>query len=83
MRFSILLPSAEGKQPGGNPLAPDMFDYRASNAHAETRMFRYQDRHTRTSRAISLNLFAVTVMNPSFSLSKPQKNEFLRLIARR
>lgn len=31
MRFSILLPSAEGKQPGGNPLAPDMFDYRASN----------------------------------------------------
>ncbi|MEM6287933.1 MAG: peroxide stress protein YaaA [Bacteroidota bacterium] len=31
MRFSILLPSAEGKQPGGNPLAPDMFDYRSSN----------------------------------------------------
>lgn len=31
MRFSILLPSAEGKQSGGNPLAPDMFDYRASN----------------------------------------------------
>lgn len=31
MRFSILLPSAEGKAPGGNPLAPDMFDYRASN----------------------------------------------------
>lgn len=31
MRFSILLPSAEGKQAGGNPLAPDMFDYRASN----------------------------------------------------
>jgi hypothetical protein len=31
VRFSILLPSAEGKQSGGNPLAPDMFDYRASN----------------------------------------------------
>ena len=31
MRFSILLPSAEGKAPGGNPLAPDMFDYRSSN----------------------------------------------------
>ncbi|MEO0557369.1 MAG: YaaA family protein [Bacteroidota bacterium] len=31
MRFSILLPSAEGKQTGGNPLAPDMFDYRSSN----------------------------------------------------
>lgn len=30
MRFSILLPGAQGKQPGGNPLAPDMFDYRAS-----------------------------------------------------
>ena len=30
MRFSILLPSAEGKQSGGNPLAPDMFDYRSS-----------------------------------------------------
>ncbi|HYE94585.1 MAG TPA: peroxide stress protein YaaA [Rubricoccaceae bacterium] len=31
VRFAILIPSAEGKQPGGNPLAPDMFDYRASN----------------------------------------------------
>ena len=31
VRFAILMPSAEGKQPGGNPLAPDMFDYRASN----------------------------------------------------
>ena len=31
MRFSILLPSAEGKEAGGNPLAPDMFDYRSSN----------------------------------------------------
>ncbi len=31
MRFSILLPSAEGKAAGGNPLAPDMFDYRSSN----------------------------------------------------
>ena len=31
MRSTILLPSAEGKAPGGNPLAPDMFDYRASN----------------------------------------------------
>jgi uncharacterized protein len=29
--FSILLPPAEDKQPGGNPFAPDMFDYRASN----------------------------------------------------
>jgi cytoplasmic iron level regulating protein YaaA (DUF328/UPF0246 family) len=29
--FAILLPSAEGKEPGGNPLAPDMFDYRTSN----------------------------------------------------
>jgi uncharacterized protein len=28
--FSILLPPAEGKKPGGNPLAPDMFDYRSS-----------------------------------------------------
>ncbi len=29
--FVLLLPSAEGKQAGGNPFAPDMFDYRASN----------------------------------------------------
>lgn len=29
--FAILLPSAEGKATGGNPLAPDMFDYRTSN----------------------------------------------------
>ncbi len=29
--FSILLPPAEGKKPGGNPFAPDMFDYRTSN----------------------------------------------------
>ncbi|MEM1041365.1 MAG: YaaA family protein [Bacteroidota bacterium] len=29
--FAILLASAEGKAPGGNPLAPDMFDYRTSN----------------------------------------------------
>ncbi len=29
--FSILLPPAEGKQPGGNPFAPDMFDYRSSS----------------------------------------------------
>ena len=27
--FSILLPPAEGKKPGGNPLAPSMFDLRA------------------------------------------------------
>lgn len=31
VRFVVLLPSAEGKKSGGNPLAPDMFDYRASN----------------------------------------------------
>jgi cytoplasmic iron level regulating protein YaaA (DUF328/UPF0246 family) len=31
VRFVILMPSAEGKRPGGNPLAPDMFDYRSSN----------------------------------------------------
>lgn len=29
--FAILLPPSEGKQPGGNPFAPDMFDYRTSN----------------------------------------------------
>ena len=29
--FSILLPPAEGKQEGGNPFAPDMFDYRSSS----------------------------------------------------
>ncbi|MEM8599269.1 MAG: YaaA family protein [Bacteroidota bacterium] len=29
--FSILLPSAEGKASGGNPFAPDMFDYRTSD----------------------------------------------------
>lgn len=29
--FSILLPPAAGKQSGGNPFAPDMFDYRSSN----------------------------------------------------
>ncbi len=29
--FAILLSPAEGKQPGGNPFAPDMFDYRSSN----------------------------------------------------
>jgi hypothetical protein len=29
--FSILLPPSEITQPGGNPFAPDMFDYRTSN----------------------------------------------------
>jgi uncharacterized protein len=29
--FAVLLPSAEGKASGGNPFAPDMFDYRTSN----------------------------------------------------
>lgn len=29
--FTILMPSAEGKKPGGNPLAPDIFDYRSSD----------------------------------------------------
>ncbi|MDX1546073.1 MAG: YaaA family protein [Rhodothermales bacterium] len=29
--FSILLAPSEGKKPGGNPFAPDMFDYRSSN----------------------------------------------------
>ena len=29
--FSILLPPSEEKQSGGNPFAPDMFDYRTSN----------------------------------------------------
>lgn len=29
--FTILLPPAEGKIEGGNPFAPDMFDYRTSN----------------------------------------------------
>ncbi len=29
--FAILLPPAEGKIEGGNPFAPDMFDYRTSN----------------------------------------------------
>ena len=29
--FSILLAPSEGKRPGGNPFAPDMFDYRSSN----------------------------------------------------
>lgn len=29
--FAILLPPAEGKRAGGNPFAPDMFDYRTSN----------------------------------------------------
>jgi len=31
VRFVILLPGADDKAKGGNPLAPDMFDYRASN----------------------------------------------------
>ena len=30
-RFSILLPPSEGKNSGGNPFAPDMFDYRSSS----------------------------------------------------
>ncbi len=29
--FVVLLPPSELKQPGGNPFAPDMFDYRTSN----------------------------------------------------
>jgi uncharacterized protein len=29
--FAILIPSSEGKLSGGNPFAPDMFDYRTSN----------------------------------------------------
>ncbi len=31
--FAILLAPAEGKKPGGNPFAPDMFDYRSSNTY--------------------------------------------------
>ena len=30
-KFTILLAPSEGKQAGGNPFAPDMFDYRSSN----------------------------------------------------
>ena len=30
-KITILLPPAEGKTPGGNPFAPDMFDYRSSS----------------------------------------------------
>lgn len=30
-KISILLPPSEGKTPGGNPFAPDMFDYRSSS----------------------------------------------------
>ncbi len=30
-KISILLPPSEGKNPGGNPFAPDMFDYRSSS----------------------------------------------------
>ena len=30
-QFTILLSPAEGKRSGGNPFAPDMFDYRSSN----------------------------------------------------
>ena len=29
--FAILLAPSDGKQEGGNPFAPDMFDYRSSN----------------------------------------------------
>ena len=29
--FVVLLPPSNNKQPGGNPFAPDMFDYRTSN----------------------------------------------------
>lgn len=29
--FVVLLPPSTNKQPGGNPFAPDMFDYRTSN----------------------------------------------------
>jgi cytoplasmic iron level regulating protein YaaA (DUF328/UPF0246 family) len=29
--FVVLLPPSANKQPGGNPFAPDMFDYRTSN----------------------------------------------------
>ena len=29
--FSILLAPSEGKTSGGNPFAPDMFDYRTAN----------------------------------------------------
>ena len=29
--YSILFAPSEGKKPGGNPFAPDMFDYRSSN----------------------------------------------------
>ena len=30
-KISILLPPSEAKNPGGNPFAPDMFDYRSSS----------------------------------------------------
>lgn len=44
--FAILLPPAEGKQPGGNPFAPDMFDYRTSNT------FNYFDELNSERRAL-------------------------------
>ncbi|MEL6771172.1 MAG: peroxide stress protein YaaA [Bacteroidota bacterium] len=44
--FSILLPSAEGKESGGNPFAPDMFDYRTSDT------FNYFSRLNHERRAL-------------------------------
>src|SRR5690606_17826745 len=44
--FSILLPPSEGKKEGGNPFAPDMFDYRSSNT------FNYFNELDRERRAL-------------------------------
>jgi uncharacterized protein len=55
--FSILLPSSNKQVDGGNPLAPDMFDYRTSNT------FNYFNNLNQDRRAL-INALQVAVENP-------------------
>ena len=55
--FSILLPSSDKQVTGGNPLAPDMFDYRTSNT------FNYFNSLNQDRRAL-INALQAALDNP-------------------
>lgn len=71
--FSILLPSSDKQLAGGNPLAPDMFDYRTSNT------FNYFNELNQDRRALITALHAA-IENPDIdteALLAPGKGEDL------
>lgn len=61
--LAILLAPAEGKQPGGNPFAPDMFDYRTSGT------FNYFEDLNPERRALIDALHAILEENDENTLS--------------